>query len=198
MGDGSVEAYDNTGRMTLEMINKDFLEWVDSKLGSLSTGVKLKFSAETKAKLAEEDPHIQTLNPENYSDIYKLRTRRHPYFRKLREWYSSGCKRFPDDLELTPLITKMWFVCDGSLTKSTHNKYTATEQAYFYTSNESDRIEDIADYFRDLGLTPFCHPECIRFRKSDTRWLLDWMGSSPDGFEYKFTLENEASTRCNG
>jgi hypothetical protein len=53
---------------------------------------------------------------ERYHDTYIIWTRTHPYFEDLRErWYPDGDKQFPDDLELTPLRAKLWYLCDGYL-----------------------------------------------------------------------------------
>lgn len=181
MGDGSVEKQSGNrhGRFAVEMINKKFLEWLDSELEWLATGVN------------KVDQNTRSGSNENWEEIYRLRTRTHPYIDKLNSWYDSGKKRFPEDLELTPLITKMWYVSDGSLNTN------GSPRSVFYSTNEWDRQDYIIDLFDDIGFSVTATSESFQLSVTGTQELFDWMGEAPPGFEYKW-IDYEPQFSCGG
>jgi len=94
MGDGTItKKSSGTCEFAVGMVTERFIQWLQSELQPFSSKLMVK---ETENK-----------------DIYRLTTTPHEKFSELRGWYSSGQKRFPNDLELDPLILKMWYVTDG-------------------------------------------------------------------------------------
>jgi hypothetical protein len=179
MGDAWIDKPENkNARIAIESVKKEFLVWLDNKLGDITTGVRLK---NTSSELANKNrEHGYTVNEENYNDIYVLRSRALPYLNNLYEWYQSGEKRFPN-IELTRITLKMWYVCDGSLVK---NNY-----AVIYAANENDRKKFIRHLFDDLDLYPSFHGGgggVVQFSKEDTKKLFEYIGEPICGFEYKW------------
>lgn len=115
MGDGSIPTREANSVFHLPMINRRFLRWFDDQMEVLTTGVSLKKTATELASNNRETGFSSNAKQEDYHDIYTVWSRTHPLFNQLREWYESGQKRFPADLELTPTVTKFWYLCDGYL-----------------------------------------------------------------------------------
>ncbi len=170
LGDGHVRRKSENGnpQFTVKMINSTFLNWVGTELGLLSNGVK-EYS----------DPH-----PTN-GTVYILTTVCHPQLEQLLNWYSSGEKRFPESLELSPLITKMWYVCDGDLTEDT--RYTGTRsRARISNFDQKNQIDLIRELFEKAGIKFTEAENGFRFSADQTEELLEYMGEPPPGFEYKW------------
>lgn len=163
-----------------KMINKEFLDWLYNELGFFSSNLELYMSAYESYEDASKRFPNDVTTVENYSDIYEYRTIRHPYFTKLDEWYSSGKKRFPEDLELTPLIAKVWYVCDGSY----------NNRVCIYAKNESDRSNFLINLFDVADARWQSASNCIRFTRSGSDEILEWMGEPLPGFEYKWGNKN--------
>ena len=122
MGDGSLAAHDSKNPyMRWNNTNKRFLEYVDSRLRWLSTGVRLRKSAEESAQQRlDRDQEGWTVDPENFNPIYATRTRRLPYFRKFKRWTETSQKRYPDDLDLTPTVASIDTLVMGQSTGCEH------------------------------------------------------------------------------
>lgn len=184
MGDGSVVNPNTADNPTLrvKMINEEFLNWLDGELGWLSNGYTKVQTAEEAAKENRESGFSPNAKAENYHDKYVLRSKCIPPMSKWRGWYSSGEKVFPDDIQLKPTVLKMWYVCDGNLSYSDAITITA--------NNEEGNREKIRQMFDDLGVDPafYKSQRCWRvaFGQDESRVLFNYMGSSPDGFEYKW------------
>lgn len=188
MGDGNLATHhSNNPYMRLNNVNKVFLEYLDSKLGWLTTGVRLKKTADQSAQQRlERDEDGWTVNPENYNAIYGTRTRRLPYFRKYEQWTSTGQKRYPDSLELTPTIAKFWYVSDGTI--NWMRKYSA--RLVFACRNEQDRPDFIQDLFVKAGFEVKPNKHMFYLDVEESSRFLQWLGSPVPGFEYKWEIES--------
>jgi len=182
MGDASVEDRGSSGRMGISVTNKDFLLWIDEKLEHLSNGVKNYYTSEEQKERVSDNGTLPIEQHHDFDTPYELKTKSHPYFKKLRSWYGSNGKRFPEDLELTPLKAKMWYCCDGSLICSKKQR----PHARFYTKNENDRLDVLVDYFHQKGLDGRKYEGSVGFTAEETIKLLDWMGDPPPGMNYKW------------
>lgn len=195
MGDGWI----NEGvscNLSCSMTTKEYLQYIDNIMGILSTGVRLKSTAKESCEHAIE---VGTLGSgggeEDYSDIYRLRTRTHPFFDELRNWYSTGSKTFPEDLELTPSILKHWFVCDGCWNNNGSYDYITIG-----VSNEYDNKEKLNSYFDDIGIEIGSFNTGTReddskfmnliFNRDSTDKFFEYIGRPVPGFEYKFPERN--------
>jgi len=191
MGDGSINRSSKNSWFQTEMITKPFLEWLDSELGWLSTGVRLKHTASEGAKKCRDSGFSPNAKAENYSDVYRLRSRCHPDLQPLADWYASGKKVFPNDIELTPTVLKMWYVSDGY-----YDNHGAAKRITIGMSNEVDRRDNIEQLFENVGFeisnwniserkdgSKRCNAQ---FTKDESQRLFEYMGESPAGFEYKW------------
>lgn len=190
MGDGNLAAHHSENPyLRWNNVNKRFMDYVHEKLKPITTSVKLRKTAEESHEYNENrSDRNWTVNPENYNDIYLTRTRRLPYFRKFKDWYTEDGKRFPDTLELTPTIAKYWYVCDGTV--NWMRNYSAKVQ--FTSKNEADREEFIIDLFDRAGFTVKRNRHMYYFSVSESKSILDWMGAPLPGFEYKWELDSRS------
>ncbi|QRD99675.1 laglidadg endonuclease [Halorubrum virus VOLN27B] len=164
------------------MINRRFLEWLDVQFGVLTTGVTKIRTAEEQAENSRKTGFTTTVNDENYHDLYMCNTRSLPELQPYSEWYSSGKKVFPESIRLTPLTLKMWYVTDGSLT----HRVGKRKPMQIGCSNESDRGDFLESLFEDTPISPRFDGKNLWFGVDDTDTALEWMGSPPPGFEYKW------------
>lgn len=186
MGDGYIDTSNKSPRMKLDMINKKFLEWFDQEMGIFTTGVRLNRTAAESFSNMENADFITPTRVENYHDVHRLYTRSIPWLQTLERWYNSGSKRFPDNLSLTPEIAKIWYVSDGGL----YMGNVQSGYAEIYTSNESDRGDYLEDLFQKVGFDVKFSSGTIRFSTNETQDFLDWIGSPPPGFEYKWEIDD--------
>lgn len=188
MGDGNIESRPSGSILSVDMINKPFLKWLNDELGKLSTGVKLSVTAEKSAEYARKSGFRPNADESNYHDVYSLRTRTLSDLDRYSEWYSSGEKVFPD-ISLNRNIVKMWYVSDGGLSSGKLGR----NQAQIRCTNESDRIKNLHNMFLDIGFDPTITNENTRlaFSSNETEKLLKYMGDAPPGFEYKWKSKSQ-------
>lgn len=165
------------------MINETFLEWLDDQFGVRSHGVSLKTSSEYITQRAERIG-FGNGSDGDYHDVYQLRFRSHPVFHEFTDWYTDDGKKFPDDLMLTPELVRMWYVCDGGINQS---EYAHIE---IYSKNELDRIRIWVNKFQELGFDCSESTEGLKIHRRSAHEFLDWIGEPPNGFEYKWELDD--------
>lgn len=194
MGDGSIpiqQGGDNSV-FHIPMTNRTFLNWLDKQLGILTTGVSLKKTASELASINRQTGFSPDAREENYHDMYTVWSRTHPLFNEMREiWYPEGEKRFPGDLELTPMIAKFWYLCDGYLDFGDWGRPRLGIKA----RNESERSAYLIDLLKQAGVSPSYQRHELRFSCDDTEAFIEWMGDAPPGFEYKWELESKSEYR---
>ncbi len=187
MGDGSLAAHDSDNPyMRVNNTNERFLKYLDEKLGWLTTGVRLKKDAEQAAEERLSRDSDWEMSADNFNAIYGIRTRRLPYFQKYESWKSSGQKRYPENLELTPTIAKYWYVSDGTV--NWMRSYSA--RVVFACQNECDRPGFICDLFGQAGFEAHPNRHMFYLDVNDSEEFLSWVGKSVPGFEYKWELES--------
>ncbi len=155
-------------------VNKEFLIWLEKYLGNKCNSIK------------DADFHKDKWD-DGYErrDLYLMRTRSLPCLNQFCSWYDNGEKRFPDNLNLTPMALKMWYVCDG--TKKVDDDLTnGSPRLSIGCSNENDRQEYINNLFDDIGVSPTWAEHYFTFRCEDSSELWEYMGTPVPGFEYKW------------
>lgn len=179
MGDGSVVGKDSGNpSIKIQMNNKEYLEYLSESCGWLFT--------------------------QNISDsqqkTFTIRTVSHPEISEFADWYSSGEKVFPNDIDLSPTVLKHWFVCDGS--KNFSSGESANPRIILYMSNEHKNTDKIDSYFGYVGLPKpsnyvirereryynnETHIACsAQFTVEQSRELWSYMGEPLPGFERKW------------
>lgn len=190
MGDADLHGLSDTNsHFRVRMTNKPFIEYLDSQWGILSKGAYQARSASKQYATAVQNQKrgvegFDTVNKDEYSALYGIRTCSHPALNDFKEWYSEGEKRFPTDLTLTPEVCRMWYVCDGWLAEESNANY----RAMFKVSNEVDRKEYLIELFDEAGFEVGFSRQAIQVPHVETVKLLDWMGSPPPGFAYKWGM----------
>lgn len=186
MGDGWIanNKYSSSKNCSLqiESITKKYLEYLNDKFGNLMTGVKIRSTAEESAKKTNKSGLTNSAKKENYSDIYVTRTRCVPEINQYREWYDSGKKVWPKDIELTPTVLKHLYCCDGSK----HISDTRRPCAQISACNEYGNEEKLKRMFSDSGFSPRIHSTCRDFGVDESEELWKYMGDPLPGFEYKW------------
>ena len=172
-------------RLNVNMINREYLEHLDNIFGILSRGVSIKSTAEQAAKYDKSNGWNKGAKAENYHDKYRFTTSTHPDFKELRKWYDSGAKLWPEDLELTPLVLKHWYVGDGTFTQQGQIRISMVK--------EKENKDKVASYFSKAGLpemngwTEFGESRCSAiWNQSEAEELFEYMGEPVDGFKYKW------------
>lgn len=182
LGDGNISE-PNSGNclFRVSMTNEEFLQWLDSKLGWLSNGVTLSKTAE---EASVNDLSGNSGEAENYNDVYRLITVAHPKFNEYREWYSSGEKLYPESIQMTPRRMEMWYVSDGSINRSDTNP-----RATLHVWNERDRPNIVEDVVSSTNINDFRFDTGegrVYFGVEGTKDLLQYIGNTTIGFEYKY------------
>lgn len=192
MGDGTWRAKPNARNpyMVFAMCNKPYLEWLNEKLGILSTEVTLKTTKEDSAKWSKLNNSLASGVVENYTDVYQLRTRSNPELWEFETWYDSGKKRFDSTLSLSPEILKTWYVCDGSMNWGVSDKSGDNGNIRLWSSNEDDRGEFLCSLFDEIGFSVKFNVDHIEVSSLDTDRMLEYMGDAPRGFGYKWESDS--------
>lgn len=186
MGDASICNYSGEGNINFQIvvIEEKYLDYLDEKLGWLSAGVSM---ANTAAENAETSSQFYGSGcVENYNETYRLATRRHPQLGNWAEWYESGEKVFPNEINLSPTVLKHWYCCDGHLQNNECRGIMCISM-----SNERGNKNKIESYFKNAELpipkwNESNNQFVARWNVSKTEELMNYMGKPIPGFDYKF------------
>lgn len=189
LGDGTLRTHTSDPFVQTYMINEQFLEWMDEQLEWLSTGVSLYRTAERSVELSQNNGHPDA-DVADYHDVYVMQTRTMPQFQPYTSWYeNSERKRFADGITLSPIEAKVWYACDGSL--NWDRRYpNSRPHATIGVRSEMDDIKKVLDMFETSTFdhVPRVDENTIRFSVDETEDFLEWVGNSPPGFQYKWTM----------
>lgn len=195
MGDGHINRSSKNPHIVCEMIMKEYLEYISGIFGVLGGDVSLLMTAEENAKRSRDYGFSPDADPSNYSDVYRWSSMCHPELQEFADWYATGEKVWPADIELTPTVLKHWYCGDGHWHDSgSHNCIRIS------MSNEVDHTDKIDTLFETVGLpAPSNYNICERIdgsRRCSAEWtvaqskeLWEYMGDPLPGFEYKWPEE---------
>jgi len=185
MSGGSTE--NSNPYLVVSMTNNEYLEYLKGALNPFIASLSMKLTGEENAQEKRDSGFRPNAEEDNYSDIYWLQSRSHPDLQKYRNWYSSGKKVFPSDLDFNETVLKHWFVCDGSYDGS---------RAEIALSNESGNEEKIASYFDQIDMpepnwsyrtnSEGTEVVTIYYNKFWTGKFFDRIGDPVEGFKYKW------------
>jgi len=169
MGDAWVKHRENSpAQIRAEMNNKQFLEYLYEQMKPLSASVKMCRTAQENAERNGEKSSY------GYNDSYLFTSRTAPAFNEFEEWYSSGKKVWPENLNLTPISLSVLYVCDGTLDGLTPTISCVKEQ---------HRKEYVLSLFQSLGINASMKGHHIRL---DTEQFFTVVGGPIKGFEHKW------------
>lgn len=186
MGDGHIAdtSWGQT-QMRIRLINEEFLNWLDDELSWLSTGVRFIKSAEESARRMRDSGYRPNANSDNYSDVYELNTRTHPYFTALRNsWYTPDKSFNRDIIPDNKLTYKMWYVSDGGMCRREgRNPYP-----YFRMDSNSEFAKTISRRLSNKGIESNVRDggNVVAVSTQSTDDFLNYIGGAPSGFEYKW------------
>jgi len=192
MGDGCINKGSNNPILQVNMTSPNYLEHLDEQFGCLATGVKFRTTAAENAKVARDGGLRPNAKAENYSDQYIFRSRSLPELEEFADWYKTGKKMWPEDIELTPTVLKHWYCGDGNWNNSRYKSYIRIGM-----SNEIDNTDKVDKIFTNAGL-PAPSNYDIYERKSggqigvaeftveQSKQLWEYMGNPLPDFEYKW------------
>jgi len=196
MGDGCIISDVKNCYLRSNMTSPNYLKYLNNLFGCLGTGVKFYKSGREVAEMNIKSGFSPNAKSKNYSDLYRWQTRMHPKFNEFREWYSSGEKVWPKDIELTPTVLKHWYVGDGDY----HTSGNANN-IRISMNNEIENTNKVSEYFTNVGLPePSNYDISGKEKRKNSRckaeWVIedsyelwDYMGEPLPDFEYKWPEE---------
>lgn len=181
MGDASISTSEGRSPyFTIQMVNEEFIRWIRSQFG--------KFGTDVKVREREIATGFQDGKYAYKGKIYTFRSRRLESLSQYRDWYSGedDRKRFPvKEIELTPTVLKMWYVCDGGI--STGDRWNTKHYARISCQNEEDRKDSINSMFDDLPFEPNWNDGGrFTFGLEGSKRFWNYVGDPLPGFEHKW------------
>jgi hypothetical protein len=170
MGDGFVGRNSKNPYIGATTTNREYLEYLDKLFPILGTGL------EEVSNLSAFDGG----STENYSEQWAWRSRCNPAFNQYADWYESGKKVWPPDIQMTPTTLTHLYCGDGCLVNGRSIKITM--------KNEKANAEKVAGYFTDVGLPEpdYWNSHSACWNVAGSQQLLDYMGEPLSGFDYKW------------
>lgn len=194
MGDAWYDIRDGGyGGLGWEMKNLEFMKWLKDELEWIPSEPRVKRTAKEHAIDSLFRDNYGGSNVDNYNTTYSSYTVSHPWFDML-DWMDDDGKSFPEALDLTPMIVKIWYCCDGHLNWTEKGRPVAKITA----SSQIDQLDRLADELEEkiehssleIPTRPKVSGDDLVFNVSETEALMDWMGEAPNGMEYKFCTES--------
>jgi hypothetical protein len=195
MGDGTIYRESKNPYLQVVMISPNYLNCVANKFGILGGEVTLKETAAKSAQKAKESGFDLNAKEENYSDTYEWRSVCHPELHEFANWYASGEKVWPEDIQLTPTVLKHWYCGDGYWGNT-----SGKNRISIGMSNEVDKTEKVDKMFERANIpspntynitnTKNGSKSCdALFTVSQSKELWEYMGEPLPDFEYKWPEE---------
>lgn len=135
---------------------------------------------------------------ENYSNIYRWKTRRHPEFNEFLSWYEDVSKKNQrrkvwdfSMIDLSPTILKHLYVGDGTWVNDRGQNHISIAMA-----NEKDKEEEVRELFSQAGFEVGNIQKhknqngvismIANFSVETSKDMWNYMGEPLPGFEYKW------------
>lgn len=192
MGDGCINIGGKNPLLQVGMISPNYLQYVSDEFGILGSDVKLVETAAESAESARKTKFNPNAKKENYSDKYLWRSISHPELHEFNNWYNSGKKVWPENIELTPTVLKHWYCGDGCW-----NNSGTINRIQIGISNEVNETEKVSQIFENVGLSAPSNyniyerkdgnTDCTaEFTVDQSKELWEYMGEPLPDFEYKW------------
>jgi len=176
MGDGCLYRNCQNPVLAVKCVEEEYLHELSEIFGAFGNSVKMTNTGE-KQKEYSTGSKFASDNPE-YRDVYRWLSKSHPWYHELAEWYSTGEKVWPSEIEMTPRVLKHWYAGDGDLHEGNYIRISSI--------NEND-LEKISSYFIHSNLPePNRTGDRFYWSVDDSKELFEYMGKPPSGYEYKW------------
>lgn len=123
----------------------------------------------------------------NFHKIYQYVSKGYIELKLIYEkWYPNGKKIVPEDLELTPLVCKQWYIGDGSLCNNEIVRSNIMLYTYCFTI---DCVEYLVKQLNKLGFKSTRQPSrnMIHISTKSTLDFLKYIGDCPvECYQYKW------------
>lgn len=187
MGDGNIDYHGKNPSFRMSNSNEEFIHYVSDGLQWLAYKPFLRHTAEELAERNKEAGMTVVDGGKHYKDQYFIEGVSHPELTPFSEWYRSGEKKYPEDLELSPLALKMWYCCDGGITWMNDKSHASVR---IMCMNESDFPEFLESLLGQLGIESTAADGKIIVMKDSHEDFFDVMGEAPSGMEYKWERDD--------
>lgn len=174
LGDGCISSIRDDGNpmFEYECLEKDFVVWLREQFGEVLFG-------------------DVTSRERNGKPVYRVRSRRLPDIEDIyHEFYTEGEKYFPEDLDTSPLVMKLWYVGDGSFHERQGNRKSRIEISAQEQLLNHGRTEYIQGLFTDLGFNPTFDskkkPKTVRIPLDERQEFFDYIGDPLPGYNNKW------------
>lgn len=176
MGDADIKSGTNGSIFRLRMTNKQFLEWVSTKLSPLSRGVFMSETSDSQKESALRGGLDGVSDSSTFKNLYGVRTVTHKQIDELSGWYDSGQKRYPNTM--TGEMLRMWYVTDG---------WNHNDSMRIRCKQQSDRFDKVISLLDSIDITAIADEShgTIRITSEDSTEFFN-STEAPPGFEYKW------------
>jgi len=162
--------------LRVKMSNKTFIEWLVKELGYICTGTV--YVNDEENEIAE--------GRTNLKKKYQIRTHTLESLRKYKNWLDDIWTEGGQSLEITPLKLKLWYVSNGSINKQGSRCHAEIFENGMESENQLESVFDSIgmEFTREKNID-HCNSH-LRFTRSESQKLWDYMDDSLPGFEYKW------------
>jgi len=192
MGDGGVYTDNKNPYIQVEMVSPNYLEYIANQFGVLGSDVALAKTAKESAKQIRNRGFRPNAKAKNYSDVYRWRSMSHPELQQFADWYNSGEKVWPANIELTPTVLKHWYCGDGNW-----NNHSTQNNIAIAMANELNNTDKVDQMFKNVGLPAPSNyniserkdgsEKCnAQFTVGQSKELWEYMGNPLPDFKYKW------------
>ena len=175
LGSGWLSHNDGKPHLRVKMSNKTFIEWLVKELGYICTGT---------VSVDDEEREIMG-GRTNLKKSYAIRTHTLESLRRYNNWLDDIWTRGRRSLEITPLKLKLWYVSNGSIIRQRGCHAEIFESAV-ESENQLENVFDSIGIGFTMDTNRSTKSDHLRFSRSQSQKLWDYMGDSLPGFEYKW------------
>jgi len=187
MGDGAMAYHESkkNPNVVVACIVPEYLHYLSDEFGRLGNQPFMSKTGNEKAAENRASGWRTDANGDDYSDQYVFTTLSTPEMWQYRDWYETGEKVWPEDLELSPETLTHWFVGDG-------NNQFDYPSIRLSMNNERHNLDKVESYFERAGLpTPdrwgITDEACNAvWRKESSEELFEYMEGPVTGYDYKW------------
>lgn len=180
LGDGSLQCRSTrAARYSLGQKHREYCQWV----GDYLTDFGVKQSGKISSRLSSFGDYRPTI-------VYNYRTLDYGNFKKHYErWYSGGEKQVPEDILITPISLRHWFIEDGNFNQRSWGTREITFATHCFSKQSIKylvrKLANKLDVFADwINIHNHYHSQIIHFAKPKVvKAFFNYMAPLPEPLE---------------